>query len=175
MQYVPDVKFRFAALHDAHAIREIEFEAGQRFASVDMMGIADAAPMDLALVERKIVAGEMIVASENGDMCVGFVMFEPQPSRIYIQELNVLTTHAGKRIGAALIEEVAQLARERQLQQLVLSTFRDVPWNAPYYRQLGFRDIALKDLDTALIERRNAHIARGLDESKRVFMRRDLV
>lgn len=174
MQYIPDVMFRFAALHDAHAIREIEFEAGQRFVSVDMVGIADAAPMALAVVERKVVAGEIIVASEIGDTCVGFVMFEPQPSRIYIQELNVLTTHAGKRIGEALIEQVAHVARERQLQQLVLSTFREVPWNAPYYRRLGFRDIDLAELDAALIERRNAHIARGLDESKRVFMRRDL-
>jgi hypothetical protein len=56
----------------------------------------------------------------------------------------------------------------------VLSTFRDVPWNAPYYRRLGFADIDIAELDAALIERRNAHIARGLDESKRVFMRRDL-
>jgi hypothetical protein len=49
-----------------------------------------------------------------------------------------------------------------------------VPWNAPYYRRLGFRDIEEADLDAVLIARRDAHIARGLDESKRVFMRRDL-
>jgi predicted N-acetyltransferase YhbS len=101
-------------------------------------------------------------------------MFEPQPARIYVQELDVLTSHAGRRIGAALIEQVAQLARARRLPQLVLSTFRDVPWNAPYYRRLGFRDIAQAELDAALIARRDAHIARGLDESKRVFMRRDV-
>jgi hypothetical protein len=73
-----------------------------------------------------------------------------------------------------LIEEIAQLARSRGLMQLVLSTYRDVPWNAPYYRRLGFRDIEEAELDDALIARRDAHIARGLDESKRVFMRRDL-
>ncbi|SDR25764.1 Acetyltransferase (GNAT) family protein [Paraburkholderia fungorum] len=176
MQYAPNVMFRFAALHDAQSIREIEFEAGQRFLSVDMAGIADAAPMDLEVVERKIDTGEIIVAVDfNADKAlVGFVMFEPQPTRIYVQELDVLTTHAGRRIGAALIEQVAQLARERALKQLVLSTFRDVPWNAPYYRRLGFADIDFTELDAALIERRNAHIARGLDESKRVFMRRDL-
>lgn len=174
MQYALNVTFRFAALHDACAIREIEFEAGQRFVSVDMAGIADAAPMKRELVERKIAAGEIIVAVQAGDICVGFVMFEPQPARIYIQELDVLTRHAGQRIGAALIGQVAQLARERQLKHLVLSTYREVPWNAPYYRRLGFRDIDLAELDAALVERRNAHIARGLDESKRVFMRRDL-
>jgi GNAT superfamily N-acetyltransferase len=176
MQYAPNVIFRFAALHDAQSIREIEFEAGQRFLSVDMAGIADAPPMELEVVERKIDAREIIVAVDpsSDEAPIGFVMFEPQPARIYVQELDVLGTHAGRKIGAALIEQVAQLARERALKQLVLSTFREVPWNAPYYRRLGFADIDFAELDAALIERRDAHIARGLDESKRVFMRRDL-
>jgi GNAT superfamily N-acetyltransferase len=170
----PTVTFRFAAPHDASAIRAIEFEAGQRFVSVGMTGIADAPPMALALAERKIAAGEIIVAVDADLICAGFVMFEPQTARIYVQELDVLTSHAGRRIGAALLEQVAQLARTRDLPQLVLSTYREVPWNAPYYRRLGFREIESAELDAALIARRDAHIARGLDESKRVFMRRDL-
>jgi ribosomal protein S18 acetylase RimI-like enzyme len=160
--------------HDAETIRAIEFDAGLRFIDVGMTGIADAPPMALETVSRKIAAREIIVAIDAHAVCAGFVMFEPQPSRIYVQELDVLTSHAGRRIGAALIEQVAGIARERQLTQLVLSTYRDVPWNAPYYRRLGFRDIELADLDTALIARREAHIARGLDESQRVFMRREL-
>jgi GNAT superfamily N-acetyltransferase len=175
MQSDATFSFRFALPHEANTIREIEFEAGQRFVSVDMIGIADAAPMALAVVERKIAASEIVVALDADATCVGFVMFEPQPARIYVQELNVLTSHAGRRIGAALVEQVAQLALERRLPQLVLSTFSDVPWNAPYYRRLGFREIPYSELDAALIERRNAHIARGLDESKRVFMLRELV
>ncbi|CAE6723414.1 hypothetical protein R69746_01692 [Paraburkholderia aspalathi] len=174
MQHTPSLTFRFAAPHDADAIRMIEFEAGQRFVSVGMTGIADAPPMELDLVHRKIDSQQIIVAVEIDETCVGFVMFEPQPARFYVQELDVLSSHAGQRIGAALIEQVAQLARAQQITQLILSTFREVPWNAPYYRQLGFRDIKEADLDAALIARRDAHIARGLDESKRVFMRRDL-
>jgi GNAT superfamily N-acetyltransferase len=130
--------------------------------------------MALETARRKIAAREIIVAIDAPAICAGFVMFEPQPARIYVQELDVLTSHAGRRIGAALIEQVARIARERQLTQLVLSTYRDVPWNAPYYRRLGFRDIETADLDAALIARRDAHIARGLDESQRVFMRREL-
>lgn len=174
MQHVPNLTFRFAVPHNAHAIRTIEFEAGQRFAGVGMAGIADAPPMELEVVNRKIDARQIVVAVAADDICVGFVMFEPQPTRFYIQELDVLTSHAGQRIGAALIEQVAQLARAQQITQLTLSTYREVPWNAPYYRRLGFRDIAEADLDAAQIARRDAHIARGLDESKRVFMRRDL-
>ncbi|MBT2789885.1 GNAT family N-acetyltransferase [Paraburkholderia strydomiana] len=174
MQQLADVTFRLAAPGDAETVRTIEFEASLRFVSVGMSGIADAPPMSLAFVERKIAAQELIVAVNAEGTCAGFVMFEPQPARIYIQELDVLTSHAGRRIGAALIEQVAQLARSWQIMQLVLSTYREVPWNAPYYRRLGFRDIDEAELDAALRARRDAHIARGLDESKRVFMRRDL-
>ncbi|MGF6963351.1 ribosomal protein S18 acetylase RimI-like enzyme [Paraburkholderia sp. WC7.3g] len=169
------ITFRFAAPHDAETIRAIEFEAGLRFVSVGMTGIADAPPMAREIVERKIQAREIIIALDEHAACAGFVMFEPQPARIYVQEIDVLTSHAGRRIGAALIDEVARIARMRQLTQLVLSTYRDVPWNAPYYRRLGFRDLDMSELDAALLARRDAHIARGLDESKRVFMRRDLV
>ncbi|MCC8394601.1 GNAT family N-acetyltransferase [Paraburkholderia sp. MMS20-SJTR3] len=174
MSAEPAVSFRFAVPPDAHTIRAIEFEAGLRFVGVGMAGIADAPPMALELVERKIDAREIIVALDEDGRCAGFVMFEPQPTRIYVQELDVLTSHAGRRIGAALLDEVARLARSRQLMQLVLSTYREVPWNAPYYRRLGFRELAVDELDAALLARRDAHIARGLDESKRVFMLREL-
>jgi predicted N-acetyltransferase YhbS len=174
MQYASNLTFRVAVPHDAQAIRTIEFEAGQRFASVGMAGIADAPPMELDIVNRKIDAQQIVVAVAADGSCVGFVMFEPQPARFYIQELDVLSSHAGQRIGAALIEQVAHRARAQQITQLTLSTYREVPWNAPYYRRLGFRDIEEADLDAVLIARRDAHIARGLDESKRVFMRRDL-
>ncbi len=174
MQYASNLTFRIAAPHDAQAIRAIEFEAGQRFASVGMTGIADAPPMALEIVKRKIDAQQIVVAVAADGSCVGFVMFEPQPACFYVQELDVLSSHAGQRIGAALIEQVAQRARAQQITQLTLSTYREVPWNAPYYRRLGFRDIEEADLDAVLVARRDAHIARGLDESKRVFMRRDL-
>ncbi|WP_345814850.1 GNAT family N-acetyltransferase [Paraburkholderia sp. PREW-6R] len=169
------VTFRLATPDDAQAIRAIEFEAGQRFLSVGLAGIADAAPMDLDFVNRKIQACEILLAIDVNATCAGFVMFEAQPACFYVQELDVLTSHAGRRIGAALIEQVAQLARERKKMRLRLSTFRDVPWNAPYYRRLGFRDMAESEFDAALIALRDAHIARGLDESRRVFMQRDLV
>ena len=86
MQHVSNLTFRLAAPHDADTIRTIEFEAGQRFVSVGMTGIADAPPMELELVQRKIYAQQIIVAVETDETCVGFVMFEPQPERFYMQE-----------------------------------------------------------------------------------------
>jgi hypothetical protein len=55
---------------------------------------------------------------------------------------------------------------------LSLSTFREIPWNAPYYRRLGFVEVAA--LTPGIWEIRAEHLARGLDEDARVFMVRDV-
>jgi predicted Zn-dependent protease len=47
-----------------------------------------------------------------------------------------------------------------------------VPWNTPYYQRLGFSVLEDDELDAALLRIRNLRIARGVDETKRVFMRR---
>jgi predicted N-acetyltransferase YhbS len=83
----------------------------------------------------------------------------------------VLPAFAGRRIGAALLEAAAERARATGLAGLSLSTFREVPWNAPYYRRLGFSEVA--DLTPGMAAIREEHLARGLDEDARVFMTRD--
>lgn len=166
--------FRFAVPAEAERIRAIEYDAAQRFADVGMVGIATARPMDLAFVHRKIAASEVIVSVRGEANCVGFAMFAPMKADFYLEELDVLTAFAGQRIGAALIECVVGLARAAGAQRLVLSTFRNVPWNAPYYRRLGFQEIAEESLDERLFALRAIRVARGLDESKRVFMWREV-
>jgi GNAT superfamily N-acetyltransferase len=168
------VTFRFAALREAELIRAIEYDAAQRFADIDMVGIASARPMEVEFVRRKILASEIVIAVDGDARGVGFVMFVQTPAGCYIEELDVLRAWAGRRIGAALIERVAELARTAGAQRLMLSTFRNVPWNAPYYRRLGFSVIATADLDQHLRALRAAHMARGIDESKRVFMWREV-
>jgi predicted N-acetyltransferase YhbS len=139
-----------------------------------LTGIADARPMNADFVRRKIEAAEIIVAVNDTGACVGFVMFAPLTMRFYIEELDVLTGWAGRRIGAALLDRVEVLAREAGARRLVLSTYREVPWNAPYYRRLGFEVIEREQLDARLRALRALHVARGLDESKRVFMWREV-
>jgi predicted N-acetyltransferase YhbS len=169
------ITFRFARVDEIDVVRAIEYEAAQRFATIGMTGIADAQPMNADFVRRKIEACEIIVAANDAARSVAFVMFAPLVGRFYIEELDVLTGWAGRRIGAELIGQVEVLARQAGARQLVLSTFRDVPWNAPYYRRLGFSVIANDRLDAKLRAIRDAHVARGLDESKRVFMCREVV
>ena len=75
-------------------------------------------------------------------------------------------------MGRALIEHLAGRAERAGLAGLTLTTFADVPWNAPYYTRLGFRTLADSELTDGLREIRRAEAAHGLDHWPRVCMRR---
>ena len=57
---------------------------------------------------------------------------------------------------------------------VTLTTFRDVPWNAPYYERLGFRSLSETELTPELAEVRAREAEPGLDPETRVCMRLDL-
>jgi GNAT superfamily N-acetyltransferase len=108
-----------------------------------------------------------LVAVDDADRAVAFVIWRPLGEDFYVEQIDVDPAHAGKRLGAHLLARLAARGRA-----LTLSTFRDIPWNAPWYRRLGFVDIADDTLPPLLRHIRTEHMARGLDESLRVFMRR---
>jgi hypothetical protein len=57
---------------------------------------------------------------------------------------------------------------------LTLTTFTEVPWNAPYYERCGFRRLPEAELTPGLREIRRREAAHGLDRWPRTCMRRDL-
>jgi len=53
---------------------------------------------------------------------------------------------------------------------VTLTTFEDVPWNAPLYRHLGFRELRDDELGPGLRAIRDRETAHGLDPARRVSM-----
>ena len=153
-------------------MRAIERQASQRFQGTPEAWIAADPPAPAALLADRRDAGGLWVATLEGDRPVAAIRFRPLDDSLYIEQLDVLPAFAGRRLGAALLDRAEILAREAGLGALLLSTFRDVPWNAPWYRRIGFDVIEV--LPSSLESIRRDHIARGLDESRRVFMRRSV-
>ncbi|WP_175959499.1 GNAT family N-acetyltransferase [Burkholderia pyrrocinia] len=169
------ILIRPATREDAAAMAAVEVAAAQRFREIGMTDIADGEPTDTADVLARIDGGRAIVAVDAQGACVGFAFYRLlDVQRLYLEELDVAPSHAGQRIGARLIEQVTARAVQQGIAQVVLSTFRDAPWNAPYYARLGFRIIDDASLDDTLRAVRAHHVARGLDETQRVFMRADV-
>ncbi|SDR54363.1 Predicted N-acetyltransferase YhbS [Burkholderia orbicola] len=171
----PPILIRPATREDAAAMAAVEVAAAQRFREIGMADIADGEPTDAAAVLVRIDDGRAYVAVDPQGTCVGFAFYRLlDAQRLYLEELDVAPSHAGQRIGARLIEQVIARAAREHVEQVVLSTFRDAPWNAPYYARLGFRIIDDTALDDALRAIRAHHVALGLDETQRVFMRADV-
>ena len=92
----------------------------------------------------------------------------------HVEQVSVDPRDAGRGLGRRLLDHVAAVARRRQLDAVTLTTFRDVPWNAPYYRRCGFRVLPEDEIGPGLRRVRDHESAQGLDPVLRVCMRRDL-
>ncbi|EHK81871.1 hypothetical protein [Rhodococcus pyridinivorans] len=66
------------------------------------------------------------------------------------------------------------MARDAGFGSLTLTTYRDVPWNGPYYARLGFRTVADDALSPGLTRIRVEERKHGLDRWPRTVMRRGL-
>ena len=166
----PGLRLRAARLDEIDAVRAIERASSVRMLSTPFPELADDEPADPGLLAARIAAGGLTVACAQADTPVAFVMHRPLVQDWYIEQIDVLPSHARRGIGAALLEAVAGVARARGWPALTLSTFKDVPFNAPYYARLGFEPVEHPTPGLAKI--RAEHEARGLDETARVFMQR---
>jgi predicted N-acetyltransferase YhbS len=165
------IDFRLARPDEIDTIRALERASAQRFVGL-MDALAADEPSPAPVLAARIERGGLVVAAK-GETIVGFVMFRPLEDRLYVEQLDVLPAFEGRRIGAALLDATAERARAAGLAGLSLSTFREVAWNAPYYRRLGFVAVVDDALTPGMREIRAEHLARGLDEAARVFMVRD--
>ena len=84
------------------------------------------------------------------------------------------STFAGLGVGRSLLEHLAVRAAADGVRSLTLTTFAQVPWNAPYYARCGFWRLTPAELLPGLRAIREREAARGLDRWPRVCMRRDI-
>jgi len=107
------------------------------------------------------------------DVPVGFAQVEQlEPKVSHLKEIDVLREHGRRGLGTRLVQTVCKCAAESGLTAVTLTTFRDVPWNMPFYQRLGFNEIPAAEQSAALIAVLEQEAARGLDRTRRVAMRR---
>ncbi|EMM5578099.1 GNAT family N-acetyltransferase [Enterobacter hormaechei] len=156
-------------IDDVAALPAIERAAGQRFR--DVPELAWLADNEVICVEDHLgYAGRGLSwLALADDRPVGFILTEAHPSSLFIVELSVHLDWQGRGLGRQLIARAAAHARSLGLNSLTLTTFRDVPWNAPFYRRLGFE--MLTTLTPELRQKREEETAHGLAYGSRCAMR----
>lgn len=165
-------RIRAARSDEVEALREIERAAGQRFAEVDMAAIAASEPMAGSALEAHRIAGGLWVAVDERDRPIGFAVTIPLEGAVHVEELAVHPDAQGRGAGGALLDHVAARARADGAVAITLTTFRDVPWNQPYYERRGFLVVPEAGLGPGLAAVRADEASAGLDPALRVCMRR---
>ena len=125
---------------------------------------------DVAWLRGMIEDGDVFVAATAQDMPAGFAVAQPLAGRLHLRELSVDPDHARHGIGTALVRAVIGHARSADLPGVSLTTFRDVPFNAPFYARLGFREISGAQAGPALAEAFRREVPEGVEASKRAIM-----
>ena len=161
---------------DVGRLQAIQLAAGDAFRHVGMSTVADSPPLPAESLSGYRRAGRAWVAVDDHDEPIGFVVADVVDGAAHIEQVSVHPAHARQRIGAMLLDHVAGWALRQGLSALTLVTFRGVPWNAPYYERLGFRELAPAELTPGLAALWAAAPGAGRrgGGSERVCMRRDL-
>lgn len=167
-----DPMIRLGRNEDVRKLPEIERSAASSFRSMgDLAWIADSEPLPAEVYLRMITGGTVWVAESTEGSLEGFLAAERADPDLHIWEASVRFQHQSRGIGRRLIEAARAYAKAVGLSGITLTTFRDVPWNGPFYARLGFEMLAA----TSLGPRLGSIIARetklGLPPERRCAMR----
>jgi GNAT superfamily N-acetyltransferase len=158
-----------ASASDLERIPDIEARAAALFQQIEGLVIPTGV-RTLAELRRGLEAGLLWVARDEGGLRLGFALATLVDERMHLEELGVLPEFGRRGVGTGLVRQVIEEARLRGLPGLTLCTYRDVPWNAPFYRHLGFRALRTREIGPELLRKMADEARQGLAPALRVAM-----
>ena len=183
-------------VHEPNTVRSDDFT----FERTHLYEIVLARPRDLPLIPAielaaaRMLAGhapssvlnettsqfELRKAQRAGRLWVVLAGFEPvgfahvvvhERGVAHLEEVDVHPDHARRGLGRRLVQTVCAWATSHGFDAVTLTTFRHLPWNMPFYAQLGFEPLASDEVSAALRSVIDDEMRRGLDPARRVVMR----
>ena len=169
----PEYEIAPARLYDLPSLAGIELAAARL-----LVGHAPE-----SVLRETTTHGELLEAQRDGLLWVALADNAPvgfahvkllEAGVAHLDELDVHPDHGRRGLGTKLVMTVCAWAATSAIQSVTLATFRDVPWNMPFYARLGFEVISSDALSPALRAVVDDEVRRGLDPARRVVMRRDM-
>lgn len=106
--------------------------------------------------EIRIAARGFVLVAERP--CVGFAQVLDEGGAAHLQQVSVDPSHGRQGLGSALVRACCDEARRRGHDELTLTTFRDPPFNGPWYAKLGF----------SVVEEPRGLLAEHVEEERRL-------
>ncbi|TDC69246.1 N-acetyltransferase [Actinomadura sp. GC306] len=160
-----DDEVRVARAEELPGLPSIEVSGERMFAEIGIVF-----PPGPTVVE--LMSGgdaEIIVA---GEPPVGFAVVEEVDGAAHLAQISVRDDLTGKGIGARLLDAVMARAAAAGAPEVTLLTFKDVPWNGPWYAKHGFEELPEERWGPGIRSLWEAEVKAGLHElGPRVVMR----
>ncbi|MEU9253076.1 GNAT family N-acetyltransferase [Streptomyces sp. NPDC048270] len=168
------MRIRAARPDELPLLQDIERAAGLCFRDIGMPEIADDEPLPVGELAGYQRAGLAWVAAGPTGAPVAYLIADRVDGNLHVEQVSVHPDSAHRRIGRSLLDHLAAFARREGAPALTLTTFTEVPWNAPYYARCGFLPLDDAALTPGLREIRAREARHGLDLWPRTCMRRTL-
>ena len=139
-------EFRLASLDDLPYLSAIESAATKlflQFAETSELPLYLTAPEDFSEAQR---AGLLWVALSPSGLPIGFALVEMLSESAHLEEIDVHPDFGRRGIGASLVRMVCDWAQACSIPAVTLTTFREIPWNEPFYRKLGFEELSPEEM-----------------------------
>ncbi|WP_409373218.1 GNAT family N-acetyltransferase [Pseudomonas baltica] len=78
----------------------------------------------------------VVALDSNSHKIIGFAAMRPLDGLLYLDNISVRPSASG--IGAKLLSAAIEHAESLGVQAVSLTTFREPPWNGPWFRKHGF-------------------------------------
>jgi GNAT superfamily N-acetyltransferase len=166
-----------ATAQDLPHLIEVEVAADKLFEVAGYGSTPGPATLDELASARLLLVARLQPPDHSGgqppDLPVGYLRVELVGGQPHIEGLSVRPKAMRRGIGSALVKAACQWAVEQGFSQVTLCTYADVPWNGPFYAQLGFTEIPATTSELQALRQREQQL--GLDAiGRRCVMRRSL-
>ncbi|MEM0652306.1 GNAT family N-acetyltransferase [Klebsiella huaxiensis] len=156
---------------DIPLLPAIERSAAQAFRQIPALAWLAQSEVISADHHRLFLETEHSLLAVTDEQPIGFLLTEPLDDALFIVEIAVHQAWQGRGIGRMMLEQVIENARRAAYPAVTLTTFREVPWNAPFYTRLGFSILDELTLPSGLAAKRELETEHGLPAETRCTMR----
>ncbi|WP_274626426.1 GNAT family N-acetyltransferase [Arvimicrobium flavum] len=155
---------------DDDRLAGVETRAAALFSAHGHPEVGNAPASDASSIRTLTDGCDVWVAADRDDAPVGFAVAYQLGGHLHLKELSVDPAHGRRGIGARLVGCVRDAARRRGLPAVSLTTYRDVPFNQPYYERLGFRELPLHEAADELVRCFHREVPPGSSPQSRVLL-----
>lgn len=162
---------RLAKPEDLSFLPDIESAAAELFSQFPALANLPDGVTSLEEFQESQQSNLLWVAALPSGKPIGFAQVYIVDGLAHLDEIDVHPDYGRQGIGRRLIQTVIEWAQSEGIPAITLTTFRDIPWNEPFYRKLGFRVLEWSELSAGLIEMVEKEESYGLNRALRVVMR----